>query len=60
MRIKCQLSQQNIADHLKLSVGFISHVEGDKFRAKYNLVHLNELAKLFKCSMKDFFPEKAL
>jgi len=27
---------------------------------KYNLIHLNELAKLFKCSPRDFLPEKPL
>lgn len=54
------LQQDDIAIHLNVSPGFISHVESPYQRAKYNNQHLNELAKLFKCSPKDFFPEKAL
>jgi hypothetical protein len=37
---------------------FVGHVETPNRRAKYNLNHLNALAKLFKCSPKDFMPEK--
>ncbi len=58
MRLERGLSQEHIAVHLKLSVGFIGHIESPNFIAKYNAMHLNELAKLFKCSPKDFWPEK--
>ena len=34
---------------------FVGHVETDK-RTKYNLYHLNELAKILHCSMSDFLP----
>ena len=54
------IHQDDIAIHLDVSPGFISHVESPYQRAKYNTSHLNELAKLFKCSPKDFWPEKAL
>lgn len=54
------LQQDDIAVHLNVSPGFISHVESPYQRAKYNTSHINELAKLFKCSPKDFWPEKAL
>lgn len=60
MRIEKRLTQTDIAVHLKLSVGFIGHIESPSFIAKYNTAHLNELAKLFKCSLKDFFPDKPL
>ena len=50
----------DIAIHLNVSPGFISHIESPHRRAKYNNTHLNELAKVFKCSPKDFFPEKPL
>jgi transcriptional regulator with XRE-family HTH domain len=60
IRQKHNLSQTDIAVHLNLSVGFVGHIESPKFRAKYNSIHLNELAKLFQCSPKDFFPEKPL
>lgn len=60
MRIQKGFSQEDIAIHLNLSTGFIGHIESPKFRAKYNLVHINELAKLFKCSPMDFFPENPI
>jgi len=52
------LHQDDIAMHLDVSPGFISHVESPYQRARYNSAHLNELAKLFKCSPKDFWPER--
>jgi len=54
------IQQDDIAIHLNVSPGFISHVESPYQRAKYNTSHLNELAKLFKCSPKDFFPDEPL
>jgi transcriptional regulator with XRE-family HTH domain len=60
MRVELGLTQTDIAVQLNLSVGFIGHVESPKFPAKYNTLHLNELAKLFKCSPRDFMPEKPL
>jgi transcriptional regulator with XRE-family HTH domain len=54
------LQQDDIAIHLDVSPGFISHVESPYQRAKYNTQHLNELSKLFKCSPKDFMPERPL
>jgi transcriptional regulator with XRE-family HTH domain len=60
MRSEKGLTQEDIAIHLNLSTGFVGHIESPNFRAKYNTEHLNELAKLFKCSPKDFFPENPL
>jgi len=57
MRIKLNISQADLAHKLDLSVGFIGHVESLKHRAKYNLNHINKLAKIFNCSFQDFFPE---
>lgn len=54
------LHQDDLAIHLNVSPGFISHVESPYQRAKYNTSHLNDLAKLFKCSPKDFMPDKPL
>ena len=55
-----KISQEIIAFHLGVSEGFIGQIESPKFRAKYNIDHLNSLAKLFKCSPKDFLPEEPL
>lgn len=60
IRIFHELEQDDIAIHLNVSPGFIGQIESPNFRAKYNTGHLNELAKLFKCSPKDFMPEKPL
>lgn len=60
IRIDKGISQVDIAVHLDLSSGFIGQVESPNYRAKYKTLHLNELAKLFKCSPKDFWPEKGL
>lgn len=54
------ISQAELARRLGVSLGFIGNVENHAYRAKYNLKHLNELAKIFKCSPKDFMPEKSV
>lgn len=50
------LSQADFAFQMNVSYGFIGNVESTKYRAKYNLNHINQAAKIFKCSVKDFFP----
>jgi len=59
-RLKMNLSQAALAYELNVSEGFIGNVESNNYRAKYNLKHLNELAKIFKCSPRDFLPKKPL
>jgi len=51
-------SQSELADLMNLSNGFIGKIESPNHSAKYNLNHLNKIAKIFKCSLKDFFPNK--
>ena len=60
MRIKANLSQKELAFKLDLSVGFLGHIESPKKPAKYNLNHINELAKIFNCSPQDFLPKQSL
>lgn len=59
-RIKEDISQAQLAHLLDVSEGFIGNVESPKYRAKYNLNHLNALARIFKCSPKDFLPKNPL
>lgn len=59
-RIERGWSQKELAFQLDVSVGFIGDVENPKYRAKYNLNHINELAKIFGCSPRDFLPYKPL
>ena len=60
MRIERGISQRDLAYQLDISSGFIGDVETVKSRAKYNLNQLNEIAKIFNCSIKDFLPDKPL
>jgi transcriptional regulator with XRE-family HTH domain len=52
------MSQRELAYSLELSIGFIGDIENPNSRAKYNLNHINQLAKIFDCSPKDFLPEQ--
>ena len=54
------MSQKDLAYQLETSIGFIGNIENPRYRAKYNLNHINELAKIFECSPKDFLPESPL
>lgn len=57
-RKKLEWSQQYLADCLNVSQSFIKDIESRNRDTAYNIDHLNELAKLFNCSIKDFFPDK--
>jgi ribosome-binding protein aMBF1 (putative translation factor) len=59
-RIELGYSQIALSQKLNMSDSFVGHIETPSRRAKYNLNHLNLLAKVFKCSPRDFLPEKAL
>ena len=52
------LSQSELAVRLDVSNGFIGQAESPNYPTKYNLNHLNKLALIFNCSVKDFIPEK--
>ncbi|RNL51456.1 helix-turn-helix transcriptional regulator [Pedobacter jejuensis] len=56
-RLKADISQAKLATELDKSLSFIGAIESPRYRAKYNIQHLNQLAKLFGCSIKDFFPD---
>jgi transcriptional regulator with XRE-family HTH domain len=50
------MSQSELAVELNVSNGFIGQAESSNSPTKYNLNHLNSLAKIFNCSIKDFMP----
>jgi len=58
--LKKNLSQADLAYELGMSVGFIGKVESSKYSSHYNLKHLNDLARILKCSPQDFLPKKAI
>ena len=57
-REQAKLSQSELAFRLDVSNGFIGQAESSKHPSKYNLNHLNRLAVIFDCSIKDFMPDK--
>jgi len=60
MRIERKISQRELADLLEMSNGFIGMVESPIKRAKYNLQHIEKLAKILECSPREFLPDKLL
>lgn len=58
MRLQSGLSQAQLAIKMDISIGFVGNVESPNHRAKYNVNHLNKLAKVFNCNFGNFFPEE--
>lgn len=59
-RKKRKMSQRYLAGCLNVSQSFIRNIENENDDTAYNIDHLNEIAKIFDCSIRDFFPEKYL
>ena len=59
LRIKHNLTQDDIATILGVKRSFITNIESNKNRAKYNLNHIDRIADHFGISPKDFLPEKS-
>lgn len=59
-RLEKNISQAALAYELEMSVGFIGKAESPKYPTHYNIKHLNDLAKILKCSPQDFLPKKPL
>ena len=59
-RVELGYTQITLSQKLGMSDSFVGHVETPRRRAKYNLNHINALARIFKCSPKDFMPDKPL
>jgi transcriptional regulator with XRE-family HTH domain len=60
MRVAHQLSQEDLALFLDIHRSFIGLVESRCNPEKYNLNHLNILAKELGCSPKDFLPDEPI
>jgi len=60
MRLERKISQAELAYELEMSVGFIGKVESKNYASHYNIKHLNQLAKILKCSPQDFLPKKPI
>lgn len=56
-RIQINISQRYLADCLNVSQSFIQQIEDENTSIAYNIDHLNAVAKILKCSIKDFIPD---
>jgi transcriptional regulator with XRE-family HTH domain len=54
------ISQRELAARLDVSEGFIANVENKSYRAKYNLKHINALARILTCSPRELLPKRSL
>lgn len=54
------ITQENLSLSIGKNITFISQIEAPSKKAKYNIVHLNEIAKVLNCSPKEFWPESPL
>jgi transcriptional regulator with XRE-family HTH domain len=59
-RLEHNLTQSQLSVDLGRASGFVGKVESPNVKDKYNLNHLNALARIFKCSPADFMPKKPL
>jgi len=59
-RVELGYTQLDLSQKLEMSDSFIAHVESPSRRAKYNINHLNAIAKIFNCSPREFWPESAI
>ena len=57
MRQEKGFTQEYLAGLLDTVRSFVSQVESPNIPSKYNLNHLNKLAKELGCSPKDFMPD---
>ena len=60
MRRQRNISQVKLSLSMGLAAGAISKIENPKQRAKYNIRHLNLLAKALHCSLSDLLPSTPL
>ncbi len=55
-RERLGFTQDDIAECLNVTRGYIGQVESPNFASRYTFDQLNALAILMKCSPKDFIP----
>lgn len=55
-RIAAKLSKRKLSLELGLNYNYVFQAESPDYDTKYNLNHLNEIAKILKCSAADFMP----
>lgn len=59
-RMAQKISQAMLSYGIGVSRGFVGQVESPKFNTKYNIIHINEIAKFLGCSPRQFLPEEPI
>lgn len=54
------LSQTQLSYMLNVSSSYIGQVESEKYKTRYTLERLNQIAKLLECRLRDLLPERPL
>lgn len=54
------VSQLDLANGIGVTSGFIGKVESTNSASRYNLYHINQIAKYLQVSPKDFMPDEGL
>ncbi len=54
------ITQEELSLSIGKNIGFISQIEAPSKKAKYNVIHLNLIAKILGCSPKEFWPQEAI
>lgn len=54
------VTQEQLSLSLGKNITFISQIEAPSKKARYNVRHLNDIAKILNCSPKDFWPDRPL
>ena len=60
IRNQKNISQADLAFAIGVSVGFIGKVESLKYNTKYNLNHINNIAKALEISPQELLPIQAI
>lgn len=58
MRQDRNMSQLDLSQRIGVNDSFVGQVERVGTRQKYNIRHLNEIAKVLKCSLWDLIPKE--
>jgi transcriptional regulator with XRE-family HTH domain len=60
LRTDKKVSQAELSDRIGVSLGFIGKIESLKYNSKYNLNHINNIAKALGISPKELLPKESL
>lgn len=59
-RLAAKYSQRALSIKMGVDESYVGQAESLTEEVKYNMNHINELAKIFECPISDFFPDPPL